>query len=429
VLTSAPRGGACSKRPQRSLSWPAVPRRSLLLAAAAALAISGCSLKSDSGGNASIDKGVKGNSKKAAEQLGFPVAATRDTTRVSGSDPVADAAGVAAALFPASSPETRPGAVALVDKGQWQAGIAAAVLAGEPLHAPLLLTDGGSVPEATSGTLGRLKPRGETLSKGAQVILVGDKPPAPEGFKSGRVHGKDPYTIAAAVDSFQTAVAGRPTPDVVVASAEQPAYAMPAATWAARSGTPVLFVSRRAIPAPTRKAIAQHSKPNIILLGPPTVISTAVESQLKKLGSVTRIGKAPGAVATATEFAVSPKAWGADHPGRNYVLANAGRPADAAAAAALGSNGVFAPLLITDKPNVMPPALESYLLDVQPGYENGDPSEAVYNRVWILGNKDAVSPAVQNRIDQLTQLVPVDKPPPTQAQPKPAPKTKPKQTK
>jgi putative cell wall-binding protein len=389
-----------------------VLRRSLLLAVAAALAISGCSLKSDQGGNASIEKGVKSDSSKAAEQLGFPVAATRDTTRVSGTDPVADAAGVAAALYPSTTVETRPGAVALVDKNEWQAVIAAGVIAGDPLHAPVLLSDGGSLPGATSGTLNRLKPKGLALSKGAQVILVGDKPPAPDGFKSGRVHGKDPYAIAAAVDSFHTAVAGRPADTVVVASAEKPAFAMPAAAWAARSGDPVLFVGRNAVPAPTRKAIQQHDKPRIILLGPRGVISTAVESQLKKLGTVTRVqGKDPSAVSNATEFARSRDVWGADHPGRNYSLANAGRPADAAAAATLGSNGVFAPLLITDKPGVMPPALEGYFLDVQPGFENGDPSEAVYNRVWILGNKDAVSPAVQTRIDQLTQLVPVDKPP------------------
>jgi hypothetical protein len=389
-----------------------VPRRSLLLAAAAALAISGCSLKSDSGGGGSIGKGVKSNTKQAASELGFPVAATRDTTRVSGVDPVADAAGVAEALFPASSPETRPASVALVDKNDWQAGVAAAVLAGDPLHAPLLLSEGGSLPGATSGTLGRLKPKGQALSKGAQVILVGDQPPAPGGFKSGRVHGKDPFAIAAAVDSFQTAVAGKPAAVVIVASAEQPAYSMPAAAWSARSGDPVLFVNRNDIPAPTRKAIGLHAKPDILLMGPPTVISTAVEQQLKTLGNVTRIqSKQPGPVAAAAEFARSGETWGADHPGRNFSLANISRPADAAAAAALGSNGVFAPLLLTDKPTVMPPALEAYLLDVQPGFENDDPSEAVYNRVWILGNQDAVSQAVQARIDQLTQLVPVDKPP------------------
>jgi Cell wall binding domain 2 (CWB2) len=378
----------------------------------AAVALSGCSLKSEEGGNASIEKGVKSDSSKAAEELGFPVAATRDTTRVSGTDPAADAAGVATALFPSSTVATRPGAVALVDKDEWQAAIAAGLLSGNPLHAPVLLSDGGSLPEATDGTLNRLKPKGLALSKGAQVILVGDKPPAPEGFKSGRVHGKDPYAIAAAVDSFHTAVTGRPSPTVVVASADRPAFAMPAAAWAARSGNPVLFVGRRGIPAATKKAIEQHDKPQIVVLGPPPVIPTATENLLKKLGKVVRVqGKDPGAVSNAAEFARSREVWGADHPGRNYTLANASRPADSAAAATLGSNGVFAPLLLTDKAGVMPPALEGYFLDVQPGFENDDPSEAVYNRVWILGNKDAVSLAVQTRIDQLTQLVPVDKPP------------------
>ena len=407
-------------RPARRARYlGAVPRRPFLLApaaalaAAAAFALPGCSLKSDSsGGNTQLDKGVKSSTKEAASQLGFPVAATRDTTRVSGSDAVTDAAGVAEALFPASNPDTRPGAVALVDKNDWQSTIAGSVLAGDPLHAPLLLSDGGSLPGATSGTLGRLKPKGEALSKGAQVILVGDKPPAPSGVKSGRVHGSDPFSIAAAVDSFQTAVAGKPSPAVIVASGEQAAYAMPAAAWSARSGDPVLFVTRNAIPAPTRKAIALHDKPDIILLGPPTVISTAVQAQLAKLGTVTRVqSKLPGPVANAAEFARAKRVWGADHPGRNYSLANVSRPADAAAAGTLGSNGVFAPLLVTDKPAVMPPALEGYLLDVQPGFENDDPSEAVYNRVWILGNRDAVSQAVQARIDQLTQLVPVDTPP------------------
>jgi hypothetical protein len=401
-----------------------------VLAATAALALSGCSLKSDSGGgNGALEKGVKSSSTQAASQLGFPVAATRDTTRVSGTDPVSDAAGVAAALFPADSAQTRPGAVALVDKGEWQAGVAAAVLAGDPLHAPLLLTDGGSVPGATSGTLGRLKPPGESLSKGAQVILVGEKPPAPSGFKSGRVHGKDPYAIAAAVDSFQTAVTGRPTPDVIVASAEQPAYAMPAAPWAARSGDPVLFVSRNAVPAPTQKAIAQHSHPNIYLLGPATVISSAVEKQLGRLGTVTRIAsKIPGPVANAVEFARFQPLWNRRQPGAiNSTVASTARPGDVAAAAALGSNGVFAPLLLMDRPNTIAPPLADYFLTLQPGYENNDPTDGLFNHVWILGNKDAVSPSAQARIDQMTKLVPVDKPPantPAPAPASPAPKGK-----
>jgi putative cell wall binding repeat protein len=401
-----------------------VPRRTLLLAALAAVALSGCSLSGND--SSQIGSGVKSNTKSAASDLGFPVAATRSTTRASGSDPVVDAAGVATALFPSTSVDTRPTAVALVDKGRWQDAIAAAVLAGNPLHTPLLLSDGGSLPDATSGVLGTLKPKGEQLAKGAQVILVGDKPPAPSNFKSGRIHGSDPFTTAAAIDSFQTAITGKPTATVIVASAEQAAYAMPAAAWAARSGDPVLFVTHNAVPAVTRKTIEQHSKPNIVLLGPPSVISTAVEKQLGQVGSVTRVqGTQPNPVSNAAEFARSKQVWGADHPGRNYSLANIGRPADVAAAADLGSNGVFAPLLLTDKSDVMPPALENYLLDVQPGYENGDPSEAVYNRVWILGDNGAVSTKVQARIDQITELVAVDRgptAPTTPTTPAPAPK-------
>jgi hypothetical protein len=335
---------------------------------------------------------------------------------VSGTDPVADAAGVAAALFPATTPLNRPGSVSLVDKNDWQAGIAAAVLAGSPLHAPILLSDGDSLPGATSGTLGQLGPKGQTLSKGAQVILVGDGVPAPGGLKSGRLHGRDPYTIAASVDNFQTAVTGKPTPDVLVVSGEQPAYSMPAAAWAARSGDPVLFVKRTSIPAPTRKALAAHGKPNIYVLGPPTAIASSLDAQLGKLGKVIRITRKTtrDPVTSSTEFARYSSAgfgWDARVPGRNYALANGSRPGDAVAAAALGSNGVFAPLLITDQAKALPKPLESYLLDVQPGFENGDPSQGLYNRMWIMGDGSSVSTAVQARIDQLTQLVPVDRPP------------------
>jgi hypothetical protein len=387
----------------------------------AALALSGCSLKSSNGGSSSpVGSGVKSDSKQASAELGFPTVATRDTTRVSGTDAVADAAGVAAALFPSTTALARPGAVALVDKNDWQAGIAAGVLAGSPLHAPILLSDGGSVPGATSGVLGQLKPKGELLAKGAQVILAGDGVPAPGGLKSGRLHGGDPYSIAASVDNFQTAVTGKPTADVLVVSGEQPAYAMPAAAWAARSGDPVLFVTRTKVPPATQKAIVQHSKPNIYLLGPASVISPAVEKQLGRLGPVTRIDHdlvhravtdpVSNAIAFA-QFGSRGFGWAAKQPGFNYAVANTNRPLDAVAAAALGNNGVYAPLLVTDQATKVPRPLENYLLGVQPGFENNDPSLGVFHHLWILGNQDALSTAVQARIDQLAQLVPVDKPP------------------
>jgi hypothetical protein len=95
-------------------------------------------------------------------------------------------------------------------------------------------------------------------------------------------------------------------------------------------------------------------------------------------------------------------------PGQNLTIANITRPSDAAAGAGLGANGVFAPLLLTDSPT-LPRTLESYLLDIQPGFQNNDPSQGVYNHVWILGSGNAFSPASQDRVDADTALVPVDK--------------------
>jgi hypothetical protein len=140
------------------------------------------------------------------------------------------------------------------------------------------------------------------------------------------------------------------------------------------------------------------------------VISNAVMKQLSGLGKVKRIG-AQGVVPNAIAFARYKDGnfgWGAVVPGQNMTVANSARPGDAAAAAGLGANGVFAPLLLTDNPKALPRELESYLLDIQPGFEGGDPSQGVYNHVWILGPADTVSPEEQARIDEATALIPVD---------------------
>jgi acyl-coenzyme A synthetase/AMP-(fatty) acid ligase len=80
--------------------------------------------------------------------------------------------------------------------------------------------------------------------------------------------------------------------------------------------------------------------------------------------------------------------------------------ADAAAAASLATRGVFAPMLVTDRADQLPRPLEAFLLSVQPGYEQ-DPGEAVYNRVWILGDDKVLSVKAQARLDQITELIPV----------------------
>src|SRR4051794_14628924 len=96
---------------------------------------------------------------QAAQKLGFPTVATRNTVRVGGGDAAADLAGVASAVFPATTAQDRPDAVVLVDKDDWQAAIAGSGLNAQPLGAPLLAGDGGSLPAATPAVVDPLTPR------------------------------------------------------------------------------------------------------------------------------------------------------------------------------------------------------------------------------------------------------------------------------
>ena len=356
--------------------------------------------------------GVQADDEQAAEKLGFPSTATRNTVRVGGSDAASDAAGVASALYPATGDADRPTAVVLVDQDDWATGIAASVLSGRPIGAPILLTDGDELPSVTEDVLNRLEPKGSDLSRDAQVIRIGADTARPRGFKTALIEGDNPFEAAAAIDRFFSAARARPSNDVVLYSADEGEFAMPAAAWAARSGDAVLPVRRNKVPAPIMKALREHDRPNVFVLGPESVISKKVFDQLKKdkklVRSVNRI-EGPNPVENAIAFSRYEKGdfgWGVVVPGYNFSIASSTRASDAAASAALGTRGVFAPLLLSDDAAQLPPKLEEYLLSVQPGYED-NPGQAVYNRAWIIGDDKAISVPQQAQIDQLTELVPV----------------------
>jgi hypothetical protein len=375
----------------------------------ATIVLAGCSIGgSDESGGVGAGAAPTSSQKQAAEKLGFPTVATRNTVRVGGGDPVADLAGTAAAVFPSTTATDRPHAVALVDKDDWQGAVAGSVLNAQPLGAPLLASDGTKLPAATSDVIGRLKPSGADLARDVQVIRIGTKPPAPSGLKSGKIAAADPYATAAAIDRFFTAIRGKPSPHLIVASGEQAPYAMPAAAWAARSGDSVLYTKKDAVPRATMQAIAAHDKPDIYVLGPENVISSSVEKKLKQVGTVRRVdGPTPVANAVAlARYSRRGFGWGVTVPGYNFSLASTGRPLDAAAAATLATNGVFAPMLLTDTADRLPTDVSGYLLDVQPGYQD-DPSSGVYNRVWVLGDTKTISLDAQGRLDQITRLIPV----------------------
>jgi hypothetical protein len=389
-----------------------------VLAACVALAACG-------GGTTQIVRGpvigIQATSPQAGQKLGFPAVATKNTTRVAGADPTADAAGVALAVYPSAGPGTHPPAVVIAPTDDWAASLAASVLMSAPVSAPLLLSGRTTLPSATTDALKQLAPQGSGATGGAQVIRVGDVP-KPSGIKTLNLTGPNTFALAGAIDRFITAAAGQPSANVVIASIDLPAYAMPAAGWAAESGNPILFVSGTDIPPATQQALAAHRHPHLYVLGPSSVISDGLLAKLAKYGTVHRVGDNDPA-ANSVAFAayrdppcVSGQAcvhvpgsfgWALRGPGHGYTLVNASRPLDAAAAAPLSATGSFGPELLVDKASTLPSSLLNYFLDyATPGYTQEGPTAAVYNHGWVIGDQNAISVPVQAQVDSLLEAVP-----------------------
>jgi hypothetical protein len=379
-------------------------RATVTLACLACLAVAGCGGKSK-GPSSTPKLGAKGTEAHAAQGLGFPALATKNTTRVGGGDPVADAAAVAQAVFPG----THPKAITLVDSGDWRAGLAASALFAQPVGAPILFSDGTSLPAGSSDALKALAPTGSKAAGGAQIIRVGDVAQL-GGLKTTDVKAANPFAMGRAIDAFVAAASGKSSDRVLVVSADKPAYAMPAAGYAAKSGVPVLFVTQSTLPPDTKTALAAHRQPKIYLLGPTSVIGAKVQTELSKLGKVTRVaGKDPvqNAIAFA-RFADGSFGWGVVDPGHGLVFTGDGAdPLTAAAAAPLSASGSYGPLLLNSAPERLDPALSNYLLDIQPGYDK-DPVRGVYNHGWIVGDERVMSVGVQSQIDRLLEISPVN---------------------
>ena len=344
-----------------------------------------------------------------APELGFPAFATKNTTRVAGANPVADAAGVALATSPATGGVEGPPAVSLVTEDDWPAAIAASSLVAEPIGAPILLSEPEEVPELTLTALSALAPQGSPETDDDQVFRFGDAL-APEGLRAQDIDGANPAEVAAAVATERESLTGEKPEHVVLASSDRPEFAMPAAAWAARSGDPVLFVQADTVPAPTLEALQGLKDVPVYALGPEPVISDEVLDQVEKEAGVEpeRIGE-DDAVSNSIAFARYSDGtfgWNVTDPGHGLVLANATRPADAGAAAPLSASGKWGPLLLTDNADVLPAPLEGYLLDIKPGYLS-DPTRAVYNHAWIVGDQSAISVDVQAQVDELLELAKV----------------------
>jgi hypothetical protein len=375
----------------------------LLLGAALLLAASGC------GKSTSTIGGSSGRPVATPGQHVAAALATKNTTRLGGSDPAGDAAAVALAVYPGLTAATRPQAVVLVDEGDWPAALSASTLAGWPLHAPLLYTNAHGLPAASAGALAVMRPTGATSVEGAQAITVGDAP-APAGYGSRSVRAGDSAALAVSIEQLASALRKRtPSRVIVTALDAPPAMTMPAAGLVAESGTSILLVERSRVPQATATELRRLGHPSIYVVGPTTVVSGQVERELGAFGPVTRIdggGDPAGNSVAVARYGDGNFGWGAVEPGHGIVFANAQRPLDGPAAAPLAATGDYAPLLVLESAGALPASVTSYLSDLQPGTPPTGPVHGVYNHGWLIGDESAISATTQARLDAMLEISP-----------------------
>jgi hypothetical protein len=346
--------------------------------------------------------------------------ATRNTTRLGGEDVAADAAAVARAVYPGLTAATRPLAVVLVNEHERLSALAASVLASAPTGAPILFSEGERLPAVTAETLEAMHPLGAPTLGGAQVIRIGTDAPVPHGYltRTVRVGVGLPTVAAAAVEQLAVTLDGGSAPKqvIVIAAAAAPAMTMPAASLAAESGAPILFVTSGRVPVQTAAVLAALHRPSIYVIDA-TALGHHTRAELRNFGTVKTI-TTDASAASATEavqnaiavarFTDGSFGWGVKEPGHGLVFANLARPLDAPAAALLSATGDYGPLLLLESSGQLPPALTSYLSDIQPAYSNPQfpPVRGAYNHGWLIGDEQAISAVIQAELDSMLEIRP-----------------------
>jgi len=373
---------------------------------------SGSSDKNESGGEVTTsapggnDNNSESPTPQVAEALAFPAFATNNTTRIGGPDPVANAAGIALAVFPSTTPHQQPAAVTVVGEEDWAGAIAASVLMAPPVRAPILFSAPDAMPEDSEEALAALGPQGGKETGGASLFAIGAVALPSDAGKVTRVDSGDPAGTAAQIATLRDRLFGGPPKHIVIASSDKPEFAMAAAAWAARSGDPVLYTGAKKLSPATAAVLKEQAKAPVFVLGPESVIPKKVLKEIDKISK--RVDRVAGKDAVGTAIALARYhrgsfGWNVNDPGHGFVLARSDSAAGAAAAAPLSASGTWGPLLLTEDPDRLPAAVRSYFLDVKPGYTT-DPTRAFYNHVWVVGDQDAIDVAQQAEVNELAEL-------------------------
>lgn len=310
------------------------------------------------------------------------------------------------AMYPPSA-DARPLGWVLVKAGDWQQALLAAQFAARPANGGLLVTNQSFLPLASQDVLGRVSVSTFPRSGGIKTLLFGKFGPDVLRYldklklRAGPFTANDSAALALKLVPFRGGFAHAFSSNVVVVSSDARDYALPAGAWSAYSGDTIAFVSRDAVPAATKTLLAERqklvaAKPSIYVLGPPSVISSDVQSQLGAFGTVKRVA-GPTAIDTAVAFAryrdpSTGFGWGLTHGPGSVTLLDTQSAGNAVAAFDLAATGPQAPLLLTAGPGPLPPSVRKYLQQLGAGGRS---------QGYVLGDRASISSATLNDLDRL----------------------------
>lgn len=349
---------------------------------------------------------------------------TVNTTRIGSDDPVETAVAVANVIYPATEPENTPGAVILVGmESLAEVLVATSRIQHFPVNAPILYTEGTSLPNATRNELLRLRPEGVVADGNIQVYLVGETAAAVKdevealGYKTRVFTAGDPAELALVVDNWTSTQHGDHRNEILIANLDNSDAAIPGAFWNAHMGDGLAFVTDEGVPAATKEIFRLRANgPWLYVFGDESVVPENVVRELAQYGHVTRI-MGNDVVGTSVFFAgfkdmgkdwgawfwQKPRGmgWGLSEAGHNGIFANPDGPGgwqNVLPATTLSHMGKHGPLLVVNQDGV-PDQVASYLQIWKP-YPTG-PQEQLTNHGWIIGGEETVNWNTQTLLDQM----------------------------
>ena len=301
-----------------------------------------------------------------------------NAARIGGISAADVAAGATMAVYPPDGGE-RPSSWFLVRDDRWTDAVIAAQFTTKPINAGLGVIKKDYVPTPTVDTLARVTVTGYPKGKGLEAAVLGKAGTdvfvalKDRRLKMTQLEQPTPFDLAEKVVPFHGGAARRYSPSIVVASADERSSALPAAAWSAFSGDALVLAERDSLPDATRRVVAQREKltlerPAIYVIGPESVISESVVTELSAYGEVKRVA-GESAVETAIALARYRDSetlfgWGLKRAPANFSLVNEDDWGDAIGAFTFAAQGPQAPLLLTDSADQLPAPLERYLDDV-----------------------------------------------------------------